>query len=368
MDKEFVDYFDILQVHFNAEPMIIKAAYRKLCQKYHPDNQKHHSIFALINEAYDVLSDMEKRTNYTSKWFAHYNTAPVLTKTMAATSAYDFSVLPLKKLVNSYMTHIKNKEYEQAYGLLSQHNKSKLFKKDYIYWQRLVARVHQIEEVDASLNTQSDLINFKDSFLGQHKFLVFQVRVVEKSLLLDKYEEDFFNRIVVCEEGRWSIYLPNKNIKKIIKKYERITGSHRENRSTLLHKNKHSQQTYNTGLVSKIDFLKNCEHEHLRYKRYKSRYSVMCLTFHGLTKDLLVDLTYEIESVLRILDSLCLLKQQRLMILLPETGERSLEKVQKKIIEICKIDRDLAVVVTLNAQEQIFESVKELLGKVMEND
>ena len=34
------DYYEILQIHHSAEPEIIKAAYGKLAQKYHPDINK----------------------------------------------------------------------------------------------------------------------------------------------------------------------------------------------------------------------------------------------------------------------------------------------------------------------------------------
>jgi len=33
----FKDYYQILQVHYDASPDVIKAAYRKLCTLYHPD-------------------------------------------------------------------------------------------------------------------------------------------------------------------------------------------------------------------------------------------------------------------------------------------------------------------------------------------
>ena len=61
-----VNYFEVLNVSENAEPEVIKASYRALCKKYHPDNQSGHSAqddekMQLINEAYQVLSDPVKR-------------------------------------------------------------------------------------------------------------------------------------------------------------------------------------------------------------------------------------------------------------------------------------------------------------------
>ena len=66
------DYYEILQVHPSAELEVIRAAYRKLAQKYHPDINKDPAAgerMKKINLAYEVLSDPEKRKHYDSEWF-----------------------------------------------------------------------------------------------------------------------------------------------------------------------------------------------------------------------------------------------------------------------------------------------------------
>jgi curved DNA-binding protein len=65
---EFVDYYKLLGIDKKATPKEIKAAYRKLARKHHPDlNPKDKDAkknFQLINEANEVLSDSEKRKKY----------------------------------------------------------------------------------------------------------------------------------------------------------------------------------------------------------------------------------------------------------------------------------------------------------------
>tara|TARA_B100000029_G_scaffold505021_1_gene584938 strand:- start:1283 stop:2416 length:1134 start_codon:yes stop_codon:yes gene_type:complete len=61
------DYYDILGVPKNASEDDLKKAFRKLAFQYHPDRNKESGAeekFKEINEAYQVLSDPEKRSQY----------------------------------------------------------------------------------------------------------------------------------------------------------------------------------------------------------------------------------------------------------------------------------------------------------------
>jgi curved DNA-binding protein len=64
---EYKDYYKILGVSREAKPDEIKAAYRKLARKYHPDVSKEpdaETRFKEVNEAHEVLKDPEKRAQY----------------------------------------------------------------------------------------------------------------------------------------------------------------------------------------------------------------------------------------------------------------------------------------------------------------
>lgn len=66
---KYKDYYEILGVSRDADANTIKSAYRKLARKYHPDVNKTKEAeekFKDINEAYEVLSDKNKRQRYDS--------------------------------------------------------------------------------------------------------------------------------------------------------------------------------------------------------------------------------------------------------------------------------------------------------------
>ena len=73
MDQKKRDYYEVLGVDKNATDEELKKAYRKVAMKYHPDRQTDKSEaekkeaeekFKEAAEAYDVLSNKDKRARY----------------------------------------------------------------------------------------------------------------------------------------------------------------------------------------------------------------------------------------------------------------------------------------------------------------
>ena len=61
------DYYEVLGLSKGASDDEIKRAYRKMAKKYHPDVNKDpgaEESFKEVNEAYEVLSDPQKKATY----------------------------------------------------------------------------------------------------------------------------------------------------------------------------------------------------------------------------------------------------------------------------------------------------------------
>ncbi|VAW82262.1 Chaperone protein DnaJ, partial [hydrothermal vent metagenome] len=72
------DYYEVLGVAKNASDAELKKAYRRAAQKHHPDrnpdNAEAEDKFKVAKEAYEILSDAQKRAAYDQ--FGHAGVDP----------------------------------------------------------------------------------------------------------------------------------------------------------------------------------------------------------------------------------------------------------------------------------------------------
>jgi len=61
------NYYQLLHVQPDAPTAVIKASYRALIQRLHPDHGGDSAYAAIVNQAYDTLTDPVKREKYDKK-------------------------------------------------------------------------------------------------------------------------------------------------------------------------------------------------------------------------------------------------------------------------------------------------------------
>lgn len=104
-------HYDNLTVSRNASPDVIRAAYRVLCQKYHPDKHdqdpKYVRIMSIINTSYKVLMDPELRLKH-DIWLAEQE------EKLKNTGQNDNSSDKTEKSFNEYEQPFQKKEKRNA--------------------------------------------------------------------------------------------------------------------------------------------------------------------------------------------------------------------------------------------------------------
>ena len=92
------DYYELLDVSRSASDEDIKKAFRKLALEYHPDRNKNPDAadkFKEINEAYQVLSDSDKRSIYNQYGHAGLESNPAGQSGFGGFSAVSYTHLTL---------------------------------------------------------------------------------------------------------------------------------------------------------------------------------------------------------------------------------------------------------------------------------
>ncbi|MBN2852605.1 MAG: DnaJ domain-containing protein [Clostridia bacterium] len=307
------NFYEILQVQYDADAEVIDAAYRRLCKKYHPDLCKESQASEMIihlNLAHETLSDPIKREAYDIR----YLSTKLLKKT-------DSRIEESKEILSSYIIHLKKEEFEKAYLLLSAKDKRNIPENKFIEWQSEVSKVYSIGNHDIKF--------FRKEISKKIEMYEFDVTIREKLIRDNTIQNYSFSKKVIYEKGLWKILLDYQEVDSFISRFY-IKSIHEQ---------------YNNEVKKEIlsykHFLNAVKMESERFMRYNRIYSIAMISLNeSAVKEELKKYLHSVIKItsknLRMLDSVGLFKNNVIVVLLPETKFFGAKKVCDKLSKLFK--------------------------------
>lgn len=212
--QEFCDYYYILQVHQNAEPEIVKSAYRRLAQMNHPDHNSDPKAVAkmqLINQAYEVVSNPERRRTYHSQWLSHQDNQRSGSSARAAQS--DDAA---QQVLNVYFRALLQEDWRTAYGLLTHQDQKLVPYADFCEWKEAVKALCQMGSYVIKPFRSLERCMVEETEYA--RVCVFSVFLTDRHNRTKAVSEETYTKYVVLDQGSWRVCLGYRDLKPIIMK------------------------------------------------------------------------------------------------------------------------------------------------------
>ncbi len=338
---EFKDYYMILQVHQDAEPEIVKSAYKRLAQMNHPDisaDSRATERMQLINQAYAVISDPVKRKSYHRQWLSHRPQPPQPRPAAPPAEPH----MEAQKALDGYFRSLLYENWASAYDRLSGKDRSMFTLGEFCEWKIAVKELYQMGSYVIKPFRMYDKCVVNDvEYDCVHIFSVF---LTDRDNRTGKINEETYTKYVVREKGRWYVCLGYAQLKPIIYKLKYLATQapamdpERVYRETLLKYDKL------TGYLSRKGLLDVMEKEIARARRFKKTFCLLLFTIEPqgavpgvAAKDYVqmcvADAAAQLNDVLRDIDSAARIAENQLCVLLIETDRFPAQKALKRLSE-----------------------------------
>lgn len=171
-DTAFVDYYEMLRVSPGAELESIQRVHRALAARYHPDNKETGNLerFLKVNEAFQILSDPEKRKDFDSTYKTKKENPLPVFLTKEFTEGVDGEVnrrigllclLYTQRRINQILPALSVLEIEQVMFIPREHLAFTIW---YLKSKRYIA-----QDDRSSLMITAEGIDFLETHLPEHK-------------------------------------------------------------------------------------------------------------------------------------------------------------------------------------------------------
>lgn len=338
-DQNFVDYYKLLQVHYDASPEVIRAAYLKLSKSFHPDSsQAETNHMALLNEAFSVLNNSRSRNEYHQKWLEHVtgNKESADTFSKSAVAPTDSSTEAAREALDLFFRFLCVREWEAAYQLLTADDKRKVFVEDFIAWREAIAQCseitgYEIEYMRTFHDCRLDGVMYKN-------VIEFTVTITEVNSLTSETQTGKVRKCCVYDGASWKVWLSNNNIKSSTLRFRMEAEKSKNLDPMALYHNAVNRIDPLTGLLSEEGFYIECDKEAARTRRYRNPLSFVAFSLKCPNKEketaCLCQLAGIIRDGKRQTDYAARLHNDQIICLLTETRKYSGDLAARKFLSL----------------------------------
>lgn len=346
---KFVDYYRILEVHYDARPEIIQAAYKRLSRIYHPDNRNvsDSSAMNLINEAYSILNDTKKRAAYHTEWLKHFTCRNQFTNSVAFTppGQGDSSLHAAQTIMETFFQAQKQNKNEEAYLLLTKEDQDRTSLEDFSTWRDLVSHCYEMQDFKVRYYSSYRKCRIDDVIYPL--VAEFAVTVTDMDTLSTTVSTETLQKYAAFDGVSWKICLGLQSITKLILQFQLLTEKRNNFDPLMLYRSAVSFKDPLTGLLSETGFLEQANRELQRSRRYHNPFCIAAFKLYPSKKDIAEDTmknseNYEWKDVcsfatvisryLRSTDLSARLNNGMICCLFIETIEPNAHKAAKKLL------------------------------------
>ena len=342
-----MDYYRVLQVHHDAAPEVIEAAYRRLSKLNHPDVSKNSASaerMKQINLAFEVLGNVERRQRYHKEWAALVSGAKVLRRTMETQkTAHD----PCYQVLDGYFHDLQQERWTSAYDRLTRADQQRISLKDFVQWKQEVARVFQLGSYALQLFRRHQECSVADTPYPEVR--EYSVYTCDMQLMTGRVNEETIPKYVALDQDQWRICLGYRDVRPFILKLRYMAQQAKHMNPDQALADALLKMDGLTGQLSRNGFMAELEREALRSQRYKNPFTVgivHVLPAEGVTglhqegyRDLCIKHAMDLMSqVFRKTDILGRWSESSLAVLMTETdeagGAKALAKLEQSLSHV----------------------------------
>ena len=160
-----VDFYDVLGVETDATNKEIRSAYRSMAKKYHPDKGGDPSVFELIVQAFNVLSDADKRGEYDKAFQISKESESNFFKLRSGANDYMKSQEGMTKEEKEEAKNMAKLEFDKMWSdMNSKHDFKQDEQDDVLSKQELAKRMAELND----LRKQEDIEDKPDDIFNGH--------------------------------------------------------------------------------------------------------------------------------------------------------------------------------------------------------